>query len=119
MTRVRNVVPRTARRKRLMRRARGFWGGRHRLLRTVKETLIRSGQFAYRDRRNRKREFRRLWIQRINAAARIHGTTYSSLLHGMKLAKVEIDRKALSELAFHDPAAFGAVVEEATGALHS
>ena len=102
-----------------MRRARGFWGGRHRLLRTVKETLIRSGQFAYRDRRNRKREFRRLWIQRINAAARIHGITYSSLLHGMKLAKVEIDRKALSELAFHDPAAFGAVVEEATGALHS
>ena len=102
-----------------MRRARGFWGGRHRLLRTVKETLIRSGQFAYRDRRNRKREFRRLWIQRINAAARIHGITYSSLLHGMKLAKVEIDRKALSELAFHDPAAFGAVVEEATGALNS
>ncbi len=102
-----------------MRRARGFWGGRHRLLRTVKETLIRSGQFAYRDRRNRKREFRRLWIQRINAAARIHGISYSSLLHGMKLAKVEIDRKALSELAFHDPAAFGAVVEEATGALNS
>ena len=100
-----------------MRRARGFWGGRHRLLRTVKETLIRSGQFAYRDRRNRKREFRRLWIQRISAAARIHGTTYSSLLHGIKLAQVEIDRKALSELAFHDPAAFGAVVEEATGAL--
>ena len=119
MTRARNVVPRTARRKRLMRRARGFWGGRHRLLRTVKETLIRSGQFAYRDRRNRKREFRRLWIQRINAAARIHGISYSSLLHGMKLAKVEIDRKALSELAFHDPAAFGAVVEEATGALNS
>ena len=119
MTRTRNVVPRTARRKRLMRRARGFWGGRHRLLRTVKETLIRSGQFAYRDRRNRKREFRRLWIQRISAAARIHGISYSSLLHGMKLAKVEIDRKALSELAFHDPAAFGAVVEEATGALHS
>ena len=102
-----------------MRRARGFWGGRHRLLRTVKETLIRSGQFAYRDRRNRKREFRRLWIQRISAAARIHGTTYSSLLHGIKLAQVEIDRKALSELAFHDPAAFGAVVEEATGALSS
>ena len=100
-----------------MRRARGFWGGRHRLLRTVKETLIRSGQFAYRDRRNRKREFRRLWIQRISAAARIHGTTYSSLLHGIKLAQVEIDRKALSELAFHDPAAFGAVVEEAIGAL--
>jgi large subunit ribosomal protein L20 len=117
MTRARNVVPRTARRKRLMRRARGFWGGRHRLLRTVKETLIRSGQFAYRDRRNRKRVFRRLWIQRINAAARFHGITYSSLLHGMKLAKVEIDRKALSELAFHDPTAFGAVVEEATGAL--
>ena len=102
-----------------MRRARGFWGGRHRLLRTVKESLLRSGQFAYRDRRNRKREFRRLWIQRISAAARLRGTSYSQLMHGVKQAQVEIDRKALSELAFHDPEAFGCVVEEATGALSS
>jgi large subunit ribosomal protein L20 len=117
MTRTRNVVPRVRRRKRLMRRAKGFWGGRHRLLRTVKETLLRSGNFAYRDRKNRKREFRKLWIQRINAGARMNGTTYSRLINGMNKADIQIDRKALSELAFHDPAAFSAVVEKAQAAL--
>lgn len=117
MTRTRNVVPRVRRRKRLMRRAKGFWGGRHRLLRTVKETLLRSGNFAYRDRKNRKREFRKLWIQRINAGARMNGMTYSRLINGMNKADIQIDRKALSELAFHDPAAFSAVVEKAQAAL--
>jgi len=96
-----------------MRRAKGFWGARHRLLRTVKETLLRSGNFAFRDRRVRKREFRKLWIQRINAAARMNGTNYSQLVHGMKKADIRIDRKVLSELAFRDPAAFAAVVERA------
>jgi len=100
-----------------MRRAKGFWGGRHRLLRTVKETLLRSGNFAYRDRKNRKREFRKLWIQRINAGARLNGMSYSRLVNGMKKADIQIDRKALSELAFHDPAAFRAVVEKAQAAL--
>ena len=117
MTRTRNVVPRVRRRRRLMRRAKGYWGGRRKLLRTVKETLLRAGMFAYRDRRNRKREFRRLWIQRINAGARCHGLNYSRFMHGVKLAGVDLDRKALSELAFHDPDAFGAVVEEAKKAL--
>ena len=117
MTRARNVVPRVRRRKRLMRRAKGFWGGRHRLLRTVKETLLRAGNFAYRDRKNRKRQFRKLWIQRINAGARMNGMTYSRLINGMNKANIEIDRKALSELAFHDPAAFSAVVEKAQAAL--
>jgi large subunit ribosomal protein L20 len=117
MTRARQVVPRVRRRKRLMRRATGFWGARHRLLRTVKETLLRSGNFAYRDRRVRKREFRKLWIQRINAAARMNDLTYSRLIYGMKKADIQIDRKALSELAFHDPAAFTAVADKARAAL--
>lgn len=102
-----------------MRRARGYWGARHRLIRTVKETLLRAGNFAYRDRRVRKRVFRNLWIQRINAAARMHGLSYSRFMHGLKKADVRMDRKALSELAFHDPEAFGAVVQEAKKALES
>lgn len=117
MTRARNVVPRVRRRRRYMRRAKGFWGARHRLLRTVKETLLRSGNFAYRDRRNKKREFRRLWIQRVNAAARANGLSYSKFMHGCKKAGIEIDRRALSELAFHDPAAFSAVADAAKEAL--
>lgn len=117
MTRARNVVPRLRRRKRLMRRAKGFWGGRHRLLRTVKESLLRSGNFAFRDRRNKKRTFRRLWIQRINAASRMNGLSYSVFMHGLKQADVQIDRRVLSELAFTDPAAFTAVVDVAKKAL--
>ncbi len=117
MTRTRNVVPRLARRRRLMRRARGYWGARHRLLRTVKESLLRAGNFAYRDRRNKKRVFRRLWIQRINAATRANGLSYSKFMHGLNKAGIELDRKSLSELAFHDPTAFTAVVDEAKGAL--
>lgn len=117
MTRARSVVPRLRRRRRLMTRARGNWGGRRKLIRTVKETLIRAGMFAFRDRRVRKREFRKLWIQRLNAAARSHGLNYSKLVHGVKMAGLQIDRKALSELAFRDPAAFGAVVERAKEAL--
>jgi len=100
-----------------MRRAKGFWGARHRLLRTVKETLLRSGNFAFRDRRVKKREFRRLWIQRINAGSRANGLSYSKFMYGLKQAGIDIDRKALSELAFHDPAAFTAVTEQAKQAL--
>jgi len=83
----------------------------------MKENLLRAGMFAYRDRRNKKREFRKLWIQRINAAARSHGLNYSRFMNGVKKAGIEIDRKALSELAFHDPAAFTAVVDRAKQAL--
>ncbi|KAA3610848.1 MAG: 50S ribosomal protein L20 [Planctomycetota bacterium] len=117
MTRARNVVPRLRRRRRYMRQARGYWGARHRLLRTVKESLLRAGQFAYRDRRNRKRVMRRLWILRLNAASRTHGLPYNQLMAGLKKADVGIDRKALSELAFHDPQAFGEVVAVAKSAL--
>ncbi len=97
--------------RRLFKAAKGFRGGRGKLLRTVKETLIRSYSFATRDRRARKRDFRSLWIVRINAAVRMHGMTYSRFIAGLKKANVELDRKALSEMAIHDPGAFTQVVE--------
>ena len=103
--------------KRLFKRAKGYRGGRGKLLRSVKETLLRSGQYAYRDRRVRKREFRKLWIIRINAAARERGLRYSQFINGLKKANIELDRKTLSEMAISDPQAFDAIVEEAKGAL--
>ncbi len=108
---------RTRAKNRLYKKAKGFRGGRGRLLRTVKETLIRAGHFAYRDRRVRKREFRRLWIIRINAAVRAHGLRYSQFISGLTKAQIELDRKMLSELAIHDPEGFTAVVERVKAAL--
>ncbi len=102
---------RTRAKRRLYKRAKGYRGGRGRLLRSVKETLIRSGQFAYRDRRTRKRNFRRLWITRINAACRQRGIRYSEFMAGLKSANVELDRKSLSEIAVCDPAGFDTIVE--------
>ncbi|MEM1224342.1 MAG: 50S ribosomal protein L20 [Planctomycetota bacterium] len=96
--------------KRLFKRAKGYRGGRGNLTRTVKETLLRSGAYAFRDRRVRKREFRKLWIIRINAAVTQHGLRYSEFMHGIKLANIELDRKSLSEMAIHDPAGFGDIV---------
>lgn len=116
MTRARNVVPRLRRRRRILKLAKGFWGGRKNLIRTAKETVLRAGAFAYAHRRRKKRDFRRLWILRINAAARANGISYSKLIAAMKAADIQLDRKALSELAFHDPEAFGAVVEKARAA---
>lgn len=95
---------------RLLRRAKGYRGGRGTLIRTVKETLLRAGAYAYRDRRTRKREFRRLWIIRLNAAARQRGLAYSQLIAGLKKAGIGLDRKILSEMAIHDPEAFDTVV---------
>lgn len=103
--------------KRLFKKAKGYVGGRGRLLRTVKETLIRAEAFAYRDRKVRKREFRKLWITRISAAVRQRGLRYSEFINGLKKAGIELDRKQLSEMAIHDPAGFDAVVEKAKGAL--
>ena len=103
--------------KRLFKRAKGYRGGRGNLLRTVKETLIRAGVYAYRDRKVRKREFRRLWITRINAACRMRGMRYSQLIDGLKKANVELDRKSLSEIAIADPAAFDVIVKTAKEAL--
>ena len=102
---------------RLFKKTKGYRGGRGTLLRTAKETLIRADAYAFRDRRVRKREFRKLWIIRINAAARERGLRYSELIRGLKLAHVELDRKMLSEMAVRDPAAFDTVVEKAREAL--
>ena len=103
--------------KRLFRRAKGFRGGRGKLLRTVKESVVRAGAYAYRDRRVRKRDFRRLWIVRINAAVRERGLRYSVFIHGLAEAKVELDRKMLADLAVNDPQAFDQVVELAKQAV--
>ena len=111
MPRATNAVASRRRRKKIIKLARGFWGRRNRLVRTAQEAVNRSLAYAYRDRRQRRRDFRRLWITRINAAARLNGLTYGKLIHGMKLANIEIDRKALAELAINDPTAFAAVAE--------
>lgn len=104
---------RTKANRRLFKKVKGFVGGRKRLLRTAKETLVRAGVFAYRDRKVRKREFRKLWIIRINAAVKERGLRYSEFIHGLKLAGIELDRKSLSEMAIHDSKAFDLVVEQA------
>jgi large subunit ribosomal protein L20 len=103
--------------KRLFRKVKGFVGGRRRLLRSAKETLLRSGVFAFRDRRARKRDFRRLWIIRITAAVRQRGMRYSAFIGALKRAKIDLDRKILSEMAIHDPEGFDAVVNAAKEAM--
>ncbi len=108
---------RTKAKRKLFKRAKGYRGGRGRLLRTVKETLIRAGVFAFRDRRVKKRTYRRLWITRINAACRLRGINYSQFINGLLKAKIELDRKSLSEIAITDPAAFDQIVEAAKKAL--
>ena len=103
--------------KRLFKRDKGYRGGRGKLLRSVKETLVRAGAYAYRDRRVRKRDFRKLWIIRINAAVREHGLRYSEFVCGLKKAGIELDRRTLSEMAVNDPAGFGAIVERVKATL--
>lgn len=111
MPRTTNSVARHARKKRLMKRARGMVLGRSKLLKTAKESVRRADAFAWRDRRQKKREFRRLWITRISAACRERGISYSRFIAGLVNAQVEVNRKMMSELAIHDPAAFDALVE--------
>src|SRR3954470_9087204 len=106
---------RKRKKNRLFQKAKGYTGGRRRLLRTVKENLVRAEAFAFRDRRARKREFRKLWIIRINAACRMRGMRYSEFMHGRQLAMIALDRKSLSEVAIHDPATFDKLVEIAKG----
>jgi large subunit ribosomal protein L20 len=108
---------RTKAKRRLFGKVKGFVGGRRRLLRTAKESLVRAGVYAFRDRRVRKREFRRLWIIRINAAAREHGLRYSQFIAGLIKAGIELDRKTLAEMAVADAAGFAAIVEKAKQAL--
>jgi large subunit ribosomal protein L20 len=101
---------RNQRKKRIFHRSKGFVGGRRRLLKSAKETLLRAGMFAFRDRRAKKRDFRRLFITRLSAAAEMRGLKYSRLVHGLRLALIGLDRKSLSELAIHDPEGFDAIV---------
>jgi large subunit ribosomal protein L20 len=111
MPRVKRGVAARKRKNRILRQAKGYFGGRGNLIKTARETVEKGWKYAYRDRRNRKREFRGLWITRINAAAREHDISYSRLMHGLKEAGVEIDRKILAELATRDPQAFGELAE--------
>ena len=117
MPRVAYGVARHRKHKRVLKKARGFWGGRHRLYRTAKESLIRAEAYATRDRRMRKRDFRRLWITRINAASREHGLSYSQFMHGLSEAGVGLDRKVLAEIAVEDPRGFEALANTAKTAL--
>jgi large subunit ribosomal protein L20 len=105
--------------KRLFKRAKGYRGGRSKLIRTVKETLLRSGAYAFRDRRVRKRDFRKLWITRLNAATRQHGIRYSQFIYGLKLTGIELDRKTLSEMAIHDEAGFKDICDKVREALEA
>jgi large subunit ribosomal protein L20 len=108
---------RTKAKRRLYKKVKGYRGGRGNMLRTAKETLIRAGVYAFRDRRVRKREFRKLWIIRINAACRERGLRYSEFIHGLVKAEIGLDRKSLSEMAIHDPAGFDSVIEKVKAAL--
>lgn len=109
--RAKSGVPRAKRRKKILKAVKGYVGGRRRLLRTAKEALLRAGMFAYRDRRTRKREFRKLWITRLSAAAEMRGLRYSQFMHGARLANLKLDRKSLSELAIHDPETFDRIID--------
>ena len=113
MPRVKRGVPARRRRNRILREASGYYGGRGNLVKTAREAVEKGWKYAYRDRKQRKRVFRALWIARINAAAREHGLSYSRFMHGLKEAGVEIDRKVLAELAVSDPQTFGALAEKA------
>ena len=117
MARVKRAVAGRKKRQTLVERSKGYYGVASRTFRGMKEQTQHSGQYAYRDRRNKKREFRALWIQRINAAARLNGLSYSTLMHGLKLAGVELHRKVLAEMAYSDEATFAEVAEVAKKAL--
>lgn len=117
MARVKRGVVARARHKKVLKQAKGYYGARSRVYRVAVQAVTKAGQYAYRDRRQRKRQFRQLWIARINAAARQNGMSYSRFINGLKKASVEIDRKILSDIAVHDKAAFSALVDAAKGAL--
>jgi large subunit ribosomal protein L20 len=117
MARVKRSVHAKKKRREVLRKAKGYYGSRSRRYRVAKEQLLHSGQYAYRDRRDRKAQFRRLWITRIGAGARQNGLSYSRFISGLQKAGVELDRKALADLAVHDPAAFGQLVQAAKDAL--
>lgn len=117
MARVKRGVTSHAKHKKTYKAAKGFRGRRKNTIRTAKAAVDKAGQYAYRDRKVRKRSFRALWIQRINAAARVEGFTYSTFIHGLDVAKIDIDRKVLSDIAGADPAAFKAIADKVRAAL--
>jgi large subunit ribosomal protein L20 len=117
MARVKRGVTTHARHKKVLEQAKGFYGRRKNTIRTAKAAVDKAGQYAYRDRKVNKRNFRSLWIQRINAAARIEGFTYSQFIHGLNLAGIELDRKVLADIAGADPTAFKAIADQVRAAL--
>ena len=117
MPRVKRGVTAKARHKKILTQSKGYRGSRNNVYRVAKEAVMKAGQYQYRDRRNKKREFRALWIARINAAVREHGLTYSAFMNGLKKAAVEVDRKVLADLAVADKAAFAKIAEQAKAKL--
>lgn len=117
MPRAKNSVASRARRKKVLKAAKGYYGARSRTFKVAKQAVIKAGQYAYRDRRQRKRQFRALWILRINAAARMHGLSYSRFVAGLKKAAIDVDRRVLADLALHEQDAFAALAERAKAAL--
>jgi len=117
MPRVKRSVVARARHKKVLKKAKGYYGSRSRVFRVAKQAVIKAGQYAYRDRRQRRRQFRRLWVVRINAAARMNGLKYSTFMNGLKKAAIEIDRKVLADLAVFDEMAFTKLAEQAKVAL--
>jgi large subunit ribosomal protein L20 len=117
MPRVKRGVTAHRRHKKVLKQAKGYYGARSRVYRVAKQAVTKAGQYAYRDRRVKKRTFRSLWIARINAQARVEGMSYSQLIAGLKKAEIELDRKVLADLAVHDKIAFGQIVEQAKTAL--
>jgi large subunit ribosomal protein L20 len=117
MARVKRGVTARARHKRVLEQARGYYGRRKNTIKVARQAVEKAGQYAYRDRRVKKRTFRGLWIQRINAAVRAFGLTYASFMHGVKLSGLELDRKMLADIAFHEPDVFEGIVGQVKGAL--
>jgi large subunit ribosomal protein L20 len=117
MARVKRGVIAHARHKKILGKAKGYYNARRKVFRAAKQAVIKAGQYAYRDRRAHKREMRALWITRINAAARVHGLSYSKLIAGLNIAGLTMDRKVLADIAYHDEAAFGVIVEKAKSSL--
>ena len=117
MARVKRGVTAKARHKRVLGKAKGYYGARSKLFKTAKQAVIKAGQYAYRDRRAKKRNFRALWIQRINAAAREQGLTYSRFMNGLKLSGIELDRKVLADIAVREPETFKSLASQAQDAL--
>ncbi|MCF8997548.1 50S ribosomal protein L20 [Pseudomonas carnis] len=117
MARVKRGVMARKRHKKILKLAQGYYGARSRVFRVAKQAVIKAGQYAYRDRRQKKRQFRALWIARINAGARVNGLSYSRFIAGLKKASIEIDRKVLAELAVNEKAVFAAIVEKAKASL--